>query len=387
MKKKTLKLLVLVLLGSFILSSCTIKEENRDMVETKIILVEKEKEDLMEDVKPIEEINKEVELVDFQGIVEHLFFHPLILDKEAAFKGPKWNSDNMDDWFVTVEEFNKVLESLYINNYVLVDANEVYEEVEANGVKLMKKKNIKVPKDKKPLIISIDDLSYNEGMRSSTAQKLILDQNSQLATYRKDKSGKELIGYDETVILIDKFVEKHPDFSVKGAKGIIALTGYEGIFGYKSDYDSQNYATEREEALRVGNKLKENGWKFASHSYGHNDNQKVSLEYFKRDIDKWEKEVASLVGSTQIYIYPHGASLAEGSDKFKYLQSKGFKIFYAVGSEAYEKISNSTLAVMGDRMAVDGITLRHRRKNFLRFYDSKEIIDLNSRPDRGYDFK
>lgn len=387
MKRKTLKLLVLVLLSSFALSSCTIKEENRNVVETKIILAEKEKEDLMEDVKPIEEINKEVELVEFQGRVEHLFFHPLILDKEAAFKGPKWNSDNMDDWFVTVEEFNKVLESLYRNNYVLVDANNLYEEVEANGVKLMKKKNVKVPKDKKPLIISIDDLSYNEGMRSSTAQKLILDPNNQLATYRKDKSGKELIGYDETVILIDKFVEKHPDFSIKGAKGIIALTGYEGIFGYKSDYDSPNYATEREEALRVGNKLKENGWKFASHSYGHNDNQKVSLEYFKRDIDKWEKEVATLVGSTQIYIYPHGASLAEGSDKFKYLQSKGFKIFYAVGSEAYEKISNSTLAVMGDRMAVDGITLRHRRKNFLKLYDAKEVIDLNSRPDRDYNFK
>lgn len=387
MKKKTLELLVLALLGSFVLSSCTIKEENISVVESNRLLGEKEKVDLIEEIKPMEEVNKEVELVDFQGTVEHLFFHPLILDKEAAFKGPKWNSDNMDDWFVTVEEFNKVLESLYSNNYVLVDANELYEEVEVNGIKLIKKKNIRVPKEKKPLIISIDDLSYNEGMRSSTAQRLILDHNNQLATYRKDKSGKEIIGYDETVILIDKFVEKHPDFSIKGAKGIIALTGYEGIFGYKSDYDSPNYARERAEALRVGNKLKENGWKFASHSYGHNDNQKVSLEYFKRDIDKWEKEVATLVGSTQIYIYPHGTSLPEGSDKFKYLQSKRFKIFYAVGSEAYEKISNNTLAVMGDRMAVDGITLRHRRKNFLKFYDAKEVIDLNSRPDRNYNFK
>ncbi|WP_055669499.1 polysaccharide deacetylase family protein [Desnuesiella massiliensis] len=387
MKKKTLELLVLALLGSFVLSSCTIKEENIPVVESNRLLGEKEKVDLIEEIKPVKEVNKEVELVDFQGTVEHLFFHPLILDKEAAFKGPKWNSDNMDDWFVTVEEFSKVLESLYSNNYVLVDANELYEEVEVNGIKLMKKKNIRVPKEKKPLIISIDDLSYNEGMRSSTAQRLILDQNNQLATYRKDKNGKEIIGYDETVILIDKFVEKHPDFSIKGAKGIIALTGYEGIFGYKSDYDSSNYARERAEALRVGNKLKENGWKFASHSYGHNDNQKVSLEYFKRDIDKWEKEVATLVGSTQIYIYPHGSSLPEENDKFKYLQSKGFKIFYAVGSEAYEKISNNTLAVMGDRMAVDGITLRHRRKNFLKFYDAKEVIDLNSRPDRNYNFK
>lgn len=387
MKKKNLWLLILALLSCFILSSCIIKEKNSQVVETNRLLGEKEKDDLIEEIKPLEEVNREVELIEFKGTVEHIFFHPLILDKEAAFKGPKWNSDNMDNWFVTVEEFNKVLESLYNNNYVLVDANDLYEEVEVNGIKLMKKKNTKVPKDKKPLIISIDDLSYNEGMRSSTAQKLILDPNNQLATYRKDKAGKEVIGYDETVILIDKFVEKHPDFSIKGAKGIIALTGYEGIFGYKSDYDSPNYATERELALKVANKLKENGWKFASHSYGHDDNQKVSLGYFKRDTDKWEKEVATLVGSTQIYIYPHGSSLPEESDKFKYLQSKGFKIFYAVGSEAYEKISNNTLAVMGDRMAVDGITLRHRRKNFLKFYDAKEVIDLYSRPNRDYNFK
>lgn len=37
------------------------------------------------------------------------------------------------------------------------------------------------------------------------------------------------------VPLIDRFVEKHPDFSYRGAKGILALTGYNGILGYRTD--------------------------------------------------------------------------------------------------------------------------------------------------------
>ena len=37
------------------------------------------------------------------------------------------------------------------------------------------------------------------------------------------------------VPLIDRFVEEHPDFSYRGAKGIVALTGYNGILGYRTD--------------------------------------------------------------------------------------------------------------------------------------------------------
>ena len=42
------------------------------------------------------------------------------------------------------------------------------------------------------------------------------------------------------VPLIDRFVEEHPDFSYRGAKGIVALTGYNGILGYRTD---QSYET------------------------------------------------------------------------------------------------------------------------------------------------
>ncbi|MEA4826513.1 MAG: hypothetical protein VB130_07760 [Clostridium sp.] len=55
-------------------------------------------------------------------------------------------------------------------------------------------------------------------------------------------------------------------------------------------------------------------------------------------------------------------------------------VFYFVGKESYEKILRDTRAVLGDRMAIDGIALRNKRQRFIKFYDAKEVIDLNVRP-------
>ena len=88
------------------------------------------------------------------------------------------------------------------------------------------------------------------------------------------------------VPLIDRFVEKHPDFSYRGARGIVALTGYNGILGYRTDisYETRpadlddnkvewlnahpdfSLEKEREEAKKVAEAMKKEGWLFASHT-------------------------------------------------------------------------------------------------------------------------
>ena len=331
--------------------------------------------------------NKNVEMVQYKGVIEHVFFHPLILDNYEAFHGPKWQTDDMDDWFVTVDEFKNILNSIYEKGYVLVDPNKLYEKYQKDGKELLRRKSLMIPKGKKPLILSIDDLSYNEGMRKATALKLIIDDKGDLATYRKDKSGKVQIGYNETVIIIDDFIKTHPDFSLDGTKGVIALTGYEGVFGYRTERTSPNRESEIAEAKKVANKLKENGWSFASHSYGHNPHDKVSVEKLKTDADHWENEVKNVVGDTQIYIYPHGDSIRESGEKFKYLRSKGFNLFYSVDSESTEIMSKNIPVVHGGRLAIDGVSMRNRRGKFLKFFDAKEVLDLKSRPNRPYKFE
>jgi hypothetical protein len=324
-----------------------------------------------------------VNLVPFTGRVEHIFFHPLIAYPEQAFDGD-FMSNGFDDWFVTVDEFNKVIQSLYERNFILVDINEVYEEVTENGVKLMKRKELLLPEGKKPIIISVDDLNYNEYMLGNgTCYKLIIGPDGNIATYSIDSDGNEVISYENEVVpLLDKFVEKHPDFSHNGAKGILAITGYEGILGYRTNRQSPTKETEKVEALRVVKRLKETGWTFASHSYGHPDTTKISYEKLVDDTTKWRNEVESLVGPTQVYIYPHGVGPRPTEEKFKYLQAQGFKIFCHVGIESYELILKNTNAVLTDRRHVDGITLRHQREQFLDLYDANEIINLDVRPKR-----
>ena len=54
-----------------------------------------------------------------------------------------------------------------------------------------------------------------------------------------EDDGTVSVGDYDVVPLIDRFVEEHPDFSYRGAKGIVALTGYNGILGYRTDISYQ----------------------------------------------------------------------------------------------------------------------------------------------------
>lgn len=46
----------------------------------------------------------------WDGIVEHLFFHPVIAYPELAFDGDN-QANGLDDFMVTVDEYNKILQS------------------------------------------------------------------------------------------------------------------------------------------------------------------------------------------------------------------------------------------------------------------------------------
>lgn len=323
------------------------------------------------------------ELVQYKGVVEHIFFHPLLAYPELAFDGDN-QTLGFDDWFVTVNEFNKIIKSLYEKNFILININDVYEEYDSNGQMLMRRRELLLPKGKKPLIISLDDVNYNRYMLGNgTVYKLMLDSNGDITTYSINPKGEEVYSRDlESIPLLDQFVQKHPDFSFNGAKGTIALTGYEGILGYRTNRQSENLESEQNNVKPVIEKLKKNGWNFACHSYGHPNVSQISLEKLMDDTTKWKNEVESLIGPTQVYIYPFGSSIPEGSAQFQYLQSQGFKVFCAVGIESYEKISTHTNGVMADRRHMDGMGFRKLREKNLDLFDSNEVMDFNIRPKR-----
>ena len=222
--------------------------------------------------------------------------------------------------------------------------------------------------------------------------KLILGEDGQIWSWGLDPDGNEVISQDlDAVTILDKFVREHPDFSPFGAKACMGLTGYEGIFGYRTNTDSENWTAEREafrqqeiEAARpIIAELRRTGWTFASHTWGHIRLDSGNMEKITGDTQRWFDEVGSLIGETSILIYPHGAR-PDGNDwtdtgeTFRYLQEQGFRVFASVGIESFSFIKKDISAVICDRLHPDGTTLRSSRslERYMKFYDAREIIDL-----------
>ena len=339
--------------------------------------------------------------VPWNGVVEHLFFHPVIAYPELAFDGDA-QANGLDDFMVTVDEYNKILQSCYDKGYVLVDIADVWSETAGeDGQPQMVRNTLYLPEGKKPLILSYDDTNYYPYMlENGLAYKLIIGEDGKIASWGLDPKGEEVVSRDlDAIPILDKFVEEHPDFSPFGAKGCLSLTGYEGILGYRTQTDTKNWddareanrQKEREAVKPIVEELKRTGWTFGSHTWGHIRLGTLSLDTIKADTRRWYDEVGSLVGETTILFYPHGER-PDGNDwkntgpVFQYLQSTGFRVFASVGVESFSFIKKDICAVICDRLHPDGTTLRHSRDRYLQFYDAKDIMDVDVRPQREIDW-
>ena len=342
-------------------------------------------------------------------VVEHLFFHPVIAYPEFAFTSPSIPEDQkkgLDDYMVTVDEFNKILDELYQRDYILVNMCDVWNEyTNGAGESRMQRTTLMLPEGKKPLVLSFDDVNYYQYMlEEGFTSKLILGEDGDIwAECTDPNTGETFLTQDlDATTLLDKFVREHPDFSLNGAKGCFSLTGYEGILGYRTQNDidippddprrpafDANRQAEIEAVKPIIARLKETGWTFGSHTWGHIRLSTASMERVQRDTLRWEEEVGSLVGPTNILFYPHGArpdgdhdQNEDYGEQFKWLQSQGFRIFASVGINSYSQIKKGISAVICDRLHPDGTTLRWRGQDYVQFYDVRDVMDP-VRPDYG----
>lgn len=315
-------------------------------------------------------------LKKYEGEVYHIFTHSLIVYPELAFDND-YKHEGYDLWMVTVKEFKGILEEMYQRGYILYDIRELIEKDE-NGK--IKKKDIYLPEGKIPFVYSVDDICYYEYMKNDGfATKLVIDENGEISTVVPDKDGVEQITRDGDVVpIIDDFVKEHPDFSYRGAKGVLAVTGYEGILGYRfPDSEGDEYEKALREVAPVVEKLKENGWVFASHSYTHNNYFKdltVTMAQMEYDSSKWDRLIKKATGDTNIYISPFGYTMNQEDERYRYLiETFDFDIFCPVGGTLGTKYYDDNI-VMG-RYAVDGLSLKHSKKLLSKFFDCDLIKD------------
>lgn len=331
--------------------------------------------------------------------VTHIFFHSLIVDPVRAFDHDG-DHDGYNLYMVTVNEFKAILQQMYDRGYVLVSPYDIAYENE-NGTFVYG--SIRLPEGKKPFLLSQDDVNYysymigtGSGVNETPifadkngdgfASRIVIGEDGYPTCEYVDANGSLTTGDYDIVPILERFIQEHPDFSYHGARAILGVTGYEGVFGYrtKPSYEAalgtEAYQKEVENAKAVAQCLKDHGWILASHSYGHPAYGNLPADRVAVDSDKWETTCEYIVGETDILLYPHGSDISGVKQytmenaKFAALYEDGYRYFFNVDSKvAWTQVGSNYFR--GSRRNVDGYRMFHNPEKLADLFDVATVFD------------
>ena len=344
----------------------------------------------------------QLQVYDNMPGITHIFFHSLVADNSRAFDGDA-TEKGYNLYMTTIPEFNDILESLYEKGYVLVSPYDVAGEITDENGTHFGYREIRLPEGKKPFMMSQDDVNYygymvggEDGSGDTPvfpnvngdgfATKIVIGEDGYPTCEYMDADGNVMTGDYDLVPILEHFIQAHPDFSYHGARATLAFTGYEGVMGYRTKpaYEAamgtEAYQKEVEDAKAVAQCLRDHGWDLASHSYGHPNYANIGAYDVEIDSDKWENTVESIIGETDILIYPHGGDVGGlekydmNNAKFAVLYNDGFRYFFNVDNcVAWHQIGDDYFR--GNRRDLDGYRMYHHPDSMNDLIDARAILD------------
>ncbi|MBD5464590.1 MAG: hypothetical protein HDR22_02005 [Lachnospiraceae bacterium] len=184
-----------------------------------------------------------------------------------------------------------------------------------------------------------------------------MDENEKPTCEYIQEDGTLVTGAYDVVPILDEFIKEHPDFDIE---------------------------KERAEAKKVADAMKEEGWEFASHTWGHIKIGEVDLARLMLDTQKWHENVEPLVGKTDTIIFAHGQDLGkwgnynETNVMYQYLREQGYRIFCNVDAGQYRTWFGKDYLRQG-RRNLDGFRIYYnaigKQDNVADLFDAAKIID------------
>ncbi len=331
------------------------------------------------------------------SLIPNLSFHMLIEDLPRAVAnqelGGKYNRN-----FVSTGEFKQILEHLYRNGYVLVDFGSfIKEATDSSGSKQYITDPIYLPADKKPIMITETMVNYfmymvdpdkdlvPDAKGAGFANKLVVENGEIKAAY-VDVNGNNMVGDYDLVPILESFIEEHPDFSYRGARAILAVTGYEGIFGYRTNTSyiatkgNAWYEEECNAAREVVQALRDKGYTLACFTYGNDAYGGMSATQIQADLQEWTKNITPVIGEVDTFVFAQESNLSSyTSSGFDVMYDTGFRYFIASGTQPWASVE--TTYVRQNRLMVTGRTMQHYSSQFTGMFDCAAILDVNVRGD------
>lgn len=300
---------------------------------------------------------------DDPAAITNLSFHALVVDPARAYADSVYGRSYRNK-FVTAAEFSAILEQLYDNGYVLVNLDSVISETTDDaGKTTYNTKPIYLPSGKTPIMITETLVNYFDYMTDSNgdgtpdaggagfAHRLVISGGDIKAEYI-DAEGNTKVGNYDLVPILDDFIAAHPGFSYRGAKAILAVTGDEGVFGWRTNKD----ASLADGARDVVEVLRAEGYQIASNSFANLDYGTTSTAGIEEDLTKWNQNIAPILDEVDIMVIARGGSLDDGAGtRFSMLCDAGFRYVIDAsdtpgGVLTSEYFSQSRLMVVGSNL-------------------------------------
>lgn len=350
--------------------------------------------------KRAEYVNAKSSLVEHQDptLIPNLSFHLLIADMGRAVKDGE-NGGQYNRNFVSTAEFEKILNQLYMNNFVLVDFDSFVGSGSMDGTtEVYDEMPIWLPEGKKPVMITetlVNYLSYmidgnDDGTPDSGgagfASRLVVDGNGDIKAEYVDENNVTHVGNYDLVPILEDFIKEHPDFSYRGARATLAVCGYEGIFGYRIQSESiakkgNDYYNEQVVgATKVVDALRSKGYRLACYTFENKDYSNISADMVNQDIQKWKSQIAPVIGEIDTIVFARGKDIGDYSGgKFEVLHNAGFRFMLKNGDTPYTEINNTY--VRQTRLMVTGENMVAKPGMFADngLFDPNTVLDLATR--------
>ena len=331
------------------------------------------------------------------GQVVNLSFQLLIADPARAFTNSIYGS-SFNRNFVTTGEFSQILQQLYENGYILVSLDDFMGPVlQEDGTTVMQSKTLYLPNGKKPLILTQTNVNYNIYLIDSDgdklpdkdgggfASKLVINNEGGFSCEMIDANGELVSGDFDLVPILEKFIASHPDFSYRGAKAVLALTGYNGLFGYrtnagaKADFGETAYQEALENAVTIADALRAAGYELACYTYENIPYGTSGSAEIQADIENWQTEVVPLLGNIDTLVYAQNTDIAGQEDytgeKFEILKKAGFRKFLGFCEAGQPWTSITDQYVRQGRILVSGANMAHHADYFNSIFDASMTLD------------
>ncbi len=328
--------------------------------------------------------------------IPNLSFQLLVADPSRGFNHETYGY-SINRNFITTGEFSKILQQLYDNGYILVDFDDfITNEIAADGTTVYKIKPLMLPNGKKPIMITQTNVNYNYYLIDGDGDKIpdakgtgiaskLLWNGSSFSCELVDANGQTVTGDFDLVPILEKFIQKHPDFSYRGARATLALTGYNGLFGYRTHPSAKElfgetaYQQAIQEAKKVASALRNAGYTLACYTYENIAYGSSSLTQIKGDMNSWTDEVVPILGHMDILTYAQLTDITKDTvysgEKYDALRDLGFRFYLGFCEDGTPWANITDNYVRQGRIMVTGSNLAHHSEWFTNMFDASSVLD------------